>query len=36
MRLAQEVGIHRKRRYGSKPSVQNELWKRVFWYVNST
>ncbi|KAI0058759.1 hypothetical protein BV25DRAFT_1788378, partial [Artomyces pyxidatus] len=32
LRLAQEVGAHRKKVYGAKLSVEDELWKRAFWY----
>jgi hypothetical protein len=31
IRLAQEVGAHRRVKYGKDPSVQSELWKRAFW-----
>ncbi|KIJ08246.1 hypothetical protein PAXINDRAFT_31743, partial [Paxillus involutus ATCC 200175] len=33
IRLAQEVGAHRRKAYGSKPSVAGELWKRAFWVL---
>ena len=26
-----DVGAHRRKMYGTEPSVENELWKRVFW-----
>ena len=32
IRLAQAVGVHRKRVYGKTPTVGNELWKRAFWW----
>lgn len=31
LRKAMDVGAHRKKVYGSEPSVENELWKRAFW-----
>ncbi|KAI0737556.1 fungal-specific transcription factor domain-containing protein [Daedaleopsis nitida] len=31
LRLAQDVGVHRKKMYGSKLTVEGELWKRAFW-----
>jgi hypothetical protein len=31
LRKAQDVGAHRKKLYHSKPSVNDELWKRAFW-----
>ncbi|KAI0755124.1 fungal-specific transcription factor domain-containing protein [Daedaleopsis nitida] len=31
LRMAQDVGVHRKKMYGSKPTVEDELWKRAFW-----
>ncbi|KAF8838282.1 hypothetical protein BDN67DRAFT_997756 [Paxillus ammoniavirescens] len=33
IRLAQDVGAHRRKAYGSKPSVEGELWKRAFWVL---
>jgi hypothetical protein len=32
IRLAQDVGAHRRKVYQSKPSLHDELWKRAFWY----
>jgi hypothetical protein len=32
IRMAQDLGIHRKVVYSSKPNVQEEQWKRAFWY----
>ncbi|KAF5364430.1 hypothetical protein D9758_010715 [Tetrapyrgos nigripes] len=32
IRLVQEVGAHR-RRQGQKPTIEGELWKRVFWVL---
>ncbi|KAH9917920.1 fungal-specific transcription factor domain-containing protein [Epithele typhae] len=31
IRLAQDVGCHRKKMYKPNPSVEDELWKRAFW-----
>jgi hypothetical protein len=31
MRLAQDVGAHRKEAYGEKNSLRDELWRRAFW-----
>ncbi|KAG8213977.1 hypothetical protein J3R82DRAFT_10726 [Butyriboletus roseoflavus] len=31
LRKAQDVGAHRKKIYGDKPSIEGELWKRAFW-----
>ncbi|KAI0033780.1 fungal-specific transcription factor domain-containing protein, partial [Vararia minispora EC-137] len=31
IRLAQDVGAHRKKAYQAKPTVEDELWKRAFW-----
>ncbi|KAH7914147.1 fungal-specific transcription factor domain-containing protein [Hygrophoropsis aurantiaca] len=33
LRKAQDVGAHRKKVYGNKPSVEEELWKRAFWML---
>ncbi|KAF8844397.1 hypothetical protein BDN67DRAFT_1008235 [Paxillus ammoniavirescens] len=33
LRKAQDVGAHRKKIYGDKPSVEEELWKRAFWML---
>lgn len=33
LRKAQDVGAHRKKIYGEKPSVEEELWKRAFWVL---
>ncbi|EGO25312.1 hypothetical protein SERLADRAFT_437067 [Serpula lacrymans var. lacrymans S7.9] len=33
LRKAQDVGAHRKKVYGNKPSVDEELWKRAFWML---
>ncbi|KAI0682880.1 fungal-specific transcription factor domain-containing protein [Cytidiella melzeri] len=31
IRMAQDVGAHRKRTYTTKRTVEEELWKRAFW-----
>ena len=31
IRMAQDIGIHRKKMYSTKPTVIDELWKRAFW-----
>lgn len=31
IRLAQDVGAHRRKVYNTVPSVEGELWKRAFW-----
>ena len=33
LRAALELGVHRKRMYSPTPNVQEELWRRAFWYV---
>lgn len=33
LRLAQDVGAHRRKVYNPIPSVESELWKRAFWLV---
>ncbi|KAF8839740.1 hypothetical protein BDN67DRAFT_904930 [Paxillus ammoniavirescens] len=33
IRLAQDVGAHRRKAYSSKLSVEGELWKRAFWLL---
>jgi Fungal specific transcription factor domain len=33
LRLAQEVGAHRRKVYSHKLTVEEELWKRAFWYA---
>ncbi|EIW84600.1 hypothetical protein CONPUDRAFT_163679 [Coniophora puteana RWD-64-598 SS2] len=35
IRLAQEVGAHRRKVYGRRPTVEDELWKRAFWILVS-
>ncbi|KZT07879.1 uncharacterized protein LAESUDRAFT_724338 [Laetiporus sulphureus 93-53] len=31
--MAQDVGAHRKKVYNTKPTVEEELWKRAFWVL---
>lgn len=31
IRLAQDVGAHRRKVYNTPVSVESELWKRAFW-----
>jgi len=33
IRLAQEVGAHRRRPGQTRPTIEGELWKRVFWML---
>ncbi|KZT11021.1 uncharacterized protein LAESUDRAFT_644067 [Laetiporus sulphureus 93-53] len=33
IRKAQDVGAHRKKVYGRKPTVEEELWKRAVWHL---
>ncbi|KZT00948.1 uncharacterized protein LAESUDRAFT_731789 [Laetiporus sulphureus 93-53] len=33
IRMAQDVGAHRKKVYNAKPTVDEELWKRAFWVL---
>ncbi|KAI0058762.1 hypothetical protein BV25DRAFT_1196308 [Artomyces pyxidatus] len=33
LRLAQDVGAHRRRAYNAVPTVEDELWKRAFWVL---
>jgi hypothetical protein len=33
IRLAQDIGAHRRKLYDSKPSLHDELWKRAFWVL---
>ena len=33
IRAALEVGAHRKRMYSPTLNVEEELWRRAFWYV---
>ncbi|KAI9000492.1 fungal-specific transcription factor domain-containing protein [Trametes punicea] len=31
IRMAQDVGAHRKKVYSAKPTMEEELWRRAFW-----
>ncbi|KZT19126.1 hypothetical protein NEOLEDRAFT_1142476 [Neolentinus lepideus HHB14362 ss-1] len=33
IRMAQDVGAHRRKFYGDKRTVKSELWKRAFWVL---
>ena len=33
IRAALEVGVHRKKMYAPTLNVEEELWRRAFWYV---
>ncbi|THH16874.1 hypothetical protein EW146_g3841 [Bondarzewia mesenterica] len=33
IRLAQDVGAHRRKVYGDKLTIEDELWKRAFWLL---
>ena len=33
LRLAQDVGAHRRKVYNAPLSVESELWKRAFWVL---
>ncbi|TFK88613.1 hypothetical protein K466DRAFT_488574 [Polyporus arcularius HHB13444] len=33
IRMAQDAGVHRKKTYGSTPTVEDELWRRAFWVL---
>ncbi|KAJ7607701.1 fungal-specific transcription factor domain-containing protein [Roridomyces roridus] len=35
LRLAQDVGVHRARSRGARPTAEEELWKRGFWVLVS-
>ncbi|KAI0329728.1 hypothetical protein GY45DRAFT_1324710 [Cubamyces sp. BRFM 1775] len=30
---AQDVGAHRRKMYGRKPTIEEELWKRAYWHL---
>ncbi|KAI0035838.1 fungal-specific transcription factor domain-containing protein [Vararia minispora EC-137] len=36
IRLAQDIGAHRKNVYNDKPTVEDELYKRAFWMTRSS
>ena len=31
LRMAEDVGAHRKKVYHSTPSIEDELWRRAVW-----
>ena len=31
IRLAKSTGANHVKTYGDKPTIESELWKRVFW-----
>ena len=31
IRMALDIGAHKRRAYGAKPSLEDELYKRAFW-----
>ena len=33
IRMALDVGAHRKKMYSPTPTVEEELWKRAYWYL---
>ena len=35
IRMAQDVGAHRKKVYSASPTIEEELWRRAFWCVFS-
>lgn len=35
IRMAQDVGAHRKKTYTTRRTVDEELWKRAFWQVSN-
>ena len=32
IRLAVDVGAHKRRAYGAKPTLEDEMFRRAFWY----
>ena len=36
IRMAQDVGAHRKKVYSASPTIEEELWRRAFWCVPSS
>ena len=32
IRIALDVGAHRRKMYSPNPTVEEELWRRAFWY----
>lgn len=35
VRMAQDVGAHRRKMYTTTITADDELWKRAFWYVGA-
>jgi hypothetical protein len=35
LRLAIDIGIHRRKVYGTTLTPHNEMWKRAFWYAGA-
>ena len=35
IRMAQDVGAHRKKMYSATPTPEQELWRRAFWCVHT-
>ncbi len=35
IRMAVDVGAHRKKMYNTKSTIEDELWRRAFWYYAS-
>ncbi|KAI0701458.1 fungal-specific transcription factor domain-containing protein [Cerioporus squamosus] len=33
IRMAVDVGAHRKKMYNTKPTIEDELWRRAFWIL---
>ena len=33
IRMAQDVGAHRRKVYSTAPTVEEELWRRAFWVL---
>ena len=33
IRMAQDVGAHRRKVYSASPTVEEELWRRAFWVL---
>ena len=33
VRIALDLGLHRKKTYNSMPASEQELWRRAFWFV---
>lgn len=34
LRLAQDIGVHRRKVYSKSLTPTDELWKRAFWYAD--